>query len=97
RGLRRLRPERARPHDRLRVLDPARTGRPGLGPAALGRGTRPRPCRVHGSDHARADRRRRRPDARDVAARGLAALALPAAGARKPTYRRLKTTGYRLG
>ena len=46
-------------------------GRAGLGAASLGRGAGRRPGGVHGRDDARADRGRRRPDARHVAPSGL--------------------------
>ncbi len=58
RRLRRLRPELPRPHDRLRVLDPAHAGRPRLGAASLGRGRRRRARGVHDPDDARPGRRR---------------------------------------
>ena len=53
RRLRRLRPERPRPHDRLGVLDPPDSGRARLGAASLGRGPRRRPGRLHAGDDAR--------------------------------------------
>ena len=67
RRLRRLRPERARPHDRLGVLGAPDARRARLGAAPVGRGRDRRAGGVHAADDAGADRRRRRPDARHVA------------------------------
>ena len=58
RGLRRLRPERARPDDRLGLFGAADAGRAGLGSAGLEGGRPLRPGAVHGQDDAQADRRR---------------------------------------
>ena len=71
RRLRRLRPERARPDDRLGVLDPPDARRARLGAAALGRGAALSTRRASRSTTMReADREGRRPDRRDVAAQG---------------------------
>ena len=51
-----LRAERARPDDRLRLLDPAHVGRTRLGPAPLGGRSRGRSGRLHARDDARARR-----------------------------------------
>ena len=81
RRLRRLRPERARPHDRVRVLGAPDAGRARLGAAALGRGRDRRAGGVHARDDARADRGGRRPDARACgAARRRCARASSALG-----------------
>ena len=58
RRLRRLRPERARPDDRLRLLRAADPGRTRVDPAAVGRGRALRPVALHGADDAEAARRR---------------------------------------
>jgi bifunctional non-homologous end joining protein LigD len=52
RSLRRLRTERPRPHDRLRLLDPPDAGCQGVRSAALGRGGKRGPCAVHASNDA---------------------------------------------
>ena len=82
RRLRRLRAERARPDDRVGLLDPADAGRARLGAAEVGRGAALRSVEVHARDDAEADRRGRRPHRRDVAAEGQPRLALRGAGPR---------------
>ena len=52
--VRRLQPERARPHHRRGVLRPRRARRPGLHPDPLGRGRRRRPARLHDLHRARS-------------------------------------------
>ena len=59
--LRRLQPERARPHHRGGVLGPRPARRPGLDADPLGRGRRRRPARLHDLHGAGAVRRARRP------------------------------------
>ena len=73
--LRRLQPERPRPHDRLRLLDPAEAGRAGLGAAGLGRAARGRARGLHGRHDAGALRRGRRPPRGDRRRRPLARAA----------------------
>ena len=73
RRVRRLRPERARPHDRVRVLGAADAGRARLGAAPLGRGRGRRAGGVHARDDGGADRGGRRSDARHVAQPAVAA------------------------
>ena len=59
--LRRLQPDRPRPHHRLRLLRTPQAARPGLRAAALGRAGRRHPEDFDLRDHARALRRTRRP------------------------------------
>ena len=70
--LRRLQPERARPHDRLGLQRPAQAGRAGLGAGGLGRAARRRARGLHGRDDAGALRRGRRPPRGDRRRRPLA-------------------------
>ena len=64
-GLRRLQPERARPHDPLRVLGTRAARRDGLGAGALGRAARRRDGGLHDRVDARPLRGARRPARRD--------------------------------
>ena len=73
--LRRLRPELARQDDRDRLLGAADPRRARLGAAALGRGARCRPGRVHDRDDAGSESRR-------------SATRRPACGATRPACRR---------
>ena len=74
--LRRLQPERARPHDRLGLQRAAQAGRAGLGAGDLGRAGRRHPARgLHGRDDARALRRGRRSARGDRRHRPLATAA----------------------
>ena len=57
RDLRRLQPERPRPHDRQRLLGPGHPGGPRLRPGHLGRDRRRRPARLHHRDDAGPVRR----------------------------------------
>ena len=59
--LRRLQPERPRPHDRVGLLDPPEAGRAGLGAGDVGRAARRRARGLHRRDDAGALRRDRRP------------------------------------
>ena len=63
--LRRLQPERARPHHRLGLQRAAEAGRAGLGAGHLGRAGRGRARGLHGRDDAGALRRGGRPPRRD--------------------------------
>ena len=56
--LRRLQPERPRPHDRLGLQHPAQAGRAGVGAGDLGRAARGRARGLHRGHDARALRRR---------------------------------------
>ena len=58
RRLRRLRPERPRPHDRVGLLGAADARRARVGAARVGRGAGRRPGRVHDRDDARRGSRR---------------------------------------
>nr|WP_278255702.1 hypothetical protein [Nocardioides convexus] len=64
RGVRRLQPERPRPHHRCGVLGPRAAGRPRLHPDPLGGDRRRRPARLHDPHGAAALRRDRRPPPR---------------------------------
>ena len=70
--LRRLQPERARPHDRLGLQRPAEAGRAGLRAGDVGRAARRRARGLHGRDDAGALRRGRRPPRGDRRRRPLA-------------------------
>ena len=84
RRLRRLRPERARPHDRVRVLDSPDEGRARLGAAPLERGGEGGPGGLHAGDHAGAREEGRRPEQGHVAAQGQPRAALRAPRPRSP-------------
>ena len=73
--LRRLQPERARPHDRLGLQRAAEARRAGVGAGHLGRAHRGRARGLHGRDDAGALRRGRRPPRRDRRRRALARAA----------------------
>ena len=75
RRVRRLQPERQGPHDGGRVLGAAHPRRAGVGAAALGRGTRLRPGRLHHRHHAGPLRGDRRPVDRHRRRRRLARTA----------------------
>ena len=79
RRLRRLRPERARPDDRVGLLGAADAGRARLGAAGLGRGAALDPARFTVETMRERIAEGRRPDRRDVAAQGEPAAALRAA------------------
>ncbi len=87
RRLRRLQPERARPHGRLGLLGPAGRRRPRLDPARVGRGPRRRPGRADDSTTVPgAARRARRPgggDRRRAAARSSRCSSSPRATRRE--------------
>ena len=73
--LRRLQPERARPHDRLGLQRPAEAGRAGVRAADLGGAPGRRARGLHRRDHARPLRRGGRPPRGDRRRRPLAAAA----------------------
>ena len=60
-AVRRLQPERPRPHDRQRLLGARQRRGHGVHPDPLGRGRRRRPARLHHRHRARPLRRARRP------------------------------------
>ena len=82
RRVRRLRPERARPHDRLRLLGAPDPGRSRVGAAPLGRGRGRRAGGVHARDDGGADRGGRRPDEGHVAKPAVASAAVREARSR---------------
>ena len=98
--LRRLQPERARPHDRLGLQRAAEAGRAGLRAGDLGRAPRRRARGLHGRDDARALRRGRRSPRRDRRRRPLAPAAAGHVRARRggatcptrPTIRRCRAS-----